>query len=106
MNGVATESITRRQALAAAAYGTAAAALSGCATSGEPSPGAGGPTPGAGGRRMPVAYVPHGGGPWPFVDVGFGDPAELEQLASYLRSLASLPPSRPRAVLAVSAHWE
>ena len=23
--------------------------------------------------RMPVVFVPHGGGPWPFVDVGFGD---------------------------------
>jgi hypothetical protein len=20
--------------------------------------------------RMPVVFVPHGGGPWPFVDVG------------------------------------
>jgi len=21
--------------------------------------------------RMPVVFVPHGGGPWPFVDLGF-----------------------------------
>ena len=30
--------------------------------------------------RTPVVYLPHGGGPWPFVDVGLGDPAELRSL--------------------------
>ena len=60
----------------------------------------------SGSARMPVVYVPHGGGPWPFVDVGLGSPAELEALASYLRSLRDLPAARPKAVLAVSAHWE
>ncbi len=54
--------------------------------------------------RMPVIYLPHGGGPWPFVDLGMGDPSELARLATYLRGLGSLP--RPTAVLAVSAHWE
>lgn len=54
---------------------------------------------------MPVAFVPHGGGPWPFVDVGFGGP-EAEELADYLRSLRTLPKSPPRALLIVSAHWE
>ncbi len=57
-------------------------------------------------ERMPVVYVPHGGGPWPFVDVGIGSRAELDLLAAYLRSLRSLPARPPRAVLAVSAHWE
>src|SRR5579871_160361 len=60
----------------------------------------------AGSARMPVVYLPHGGGPWPFVDVGLGSPAELDALASYLRSLRELPAARPKAVLAVSAHWE
>lgn len=55
--------------------------------------------------RMPVAFLPHGGGPWPFVELGF--PAhELQSLAAYLRSVAQLPRERPRAVLVVSAHWE
>jgi aromatic ring-opening dioxygenase catalytic subunit (LigB family) len=55
--------------------------------------------------RMPVAFLPHGGGPWPFVDLGF--PAhELEAMAAYLRSVAKLPRERPRALLVVSAHWE
>ena len=56
-------------------------------------------------HRMPVAFLPHGGGPWPFVDLGFPR-AELDSMAAYLRSVASLPRERPRALLVVSAHWE
>jgi aromatic ring-opening dioxygenase catalytic subunit (LigB family) len=55
--------------------------------------------------RMPVVFVPHGGGPWPFVPLGF-DPEEVEALAGYLRALASITPEKPRALLVVSAHWE
>ena len=56
--------------------------------------------------RMPAVYVPHGGGPWPFVDVGFGEPDAYARLAAYLEGLRALPPSPPVAVLVVSAHWE
>lgn len=56
-------------------------------------------------NRMPVAFVPHGGGPWPFVDLGFPED-DVARLAGYLGSLASLPSTPPRAVLVVSAHWE
>jgi aromatic ring-opening dioxygenase catalytic subunit (LigB family) len=56
--------------------------------------------------RMPVVYVPHGGGPWPFVDVGFGAEAEWDGLRAYLVGLAAIAPERPRALLVVSAHWE
>jgi aromatic ring-opening dioxygenase catalytic subunit (LigB family) len=55
--------------------------------------------------RLPVVYIPHGGGPWPFVDVGFPR-AEVEGLAAYLRGLPDLLPARPRALLVASAHWE
>jgi aromatic ring-opening dioxygenase catalytic subunit (LigB family) len=55
--------------------------------------------------RMPVAYLPHGGGPWPFVDLGVPK-RELDALADYLRSLRSLPTTPPKALLVVSAHWE
>lgn len=56
-------------------------------------------------RRMPVVFVPHGGGPWPFVEMGF--PREdVDRLAGYLRSVRSVPPRPPRALLVVSAHWE
>jgi aromatic ring-opening dioxygenase catalytic subunit (LigB family) len=55
--------------------------------------------------RMPVVFVPHGGGPWPFVEMGF--PREdILRLARYLHGVRSVPPRRPRALLVVSAHWE
>ena len=55
--------------------------------------------------RLPVVYIPHGGGPWPFVDMGL-DPTDVAKLSAYLRSLRTLTPQPPKAVLAVSAHWE
>ena len=55
---------------------------------------------------MPVAFVPHGGGPWPFVDLGFPDAADFPALAAYLESVRTLPETAPRAILVVSAHWE
>jgi aromatic ring-opening dioxygenase catalytic subunit (LigB family) len=57
-------------------------------------------------QRQPVVYLPHGGGPWPFVELGFGSEDELAALAAYLRSVRALPPTPPRALLVVSAHWE
>ncbi len=105
MNEGTRDGLTRREALAAAAFGATAAALPGCATGADPAQ-AHDPQRTAASGRMPVVYIPHGGGPWPFVDVGIGDRAELDALAGYLRGLAGVPPARPRAVLAVSAHWE
>lgn len=55
--------------------------------------------------RMPVVFLPHGGGPWPFVDLGL-DQTEFDELASYLRSIPALPRTPPRALLVISAHWE
>lgn len=55
--------------------------------------------------RQPVIYLPHGGGPWPFVDMGF-PAAELDALARYLRGVPAALPERPKALLIVSAHWE
>jgi len=57
-------------------------------------------------RRQPAVYLPHGGGPWPFVELPFGAPDELAGLAAFLRGLPQLAPAPPRAVLVVSAHWE
>lgn len=56
--------------------------------------------------RMPVIFVPHGGGPWPFVDVGLGSKQELAELSAYLRSLRSVASAQPKALLVISAHWE
>lgn len=33
-------------------------------------------------ERMPVAFAPHGGGPWPFVDMGLPK-SEVDELATY-----------------------
>src|SRR5690348_3094015 len=58
-------------------------------------------------KRMPAIYLPHGGGPWPFVDLGgFVDPAEVESLAGYLAGLTARLPRRPTGMVVVSAHWE
>ena len=54
---------------------------------------------------MPVVFVPHGGGPWPFVEMGLPK-ADVDRLAAYLRSVRSVPSSPPKALLVVSAHWE
>jgi aromatic ring-opening dioxygenase catalytic subunit (LigB family) len=55
--------------------------------------------------RMPLAYVPHGGGPWPFVETGF-DRKEHDALATYFRELPAIASVPPSAVLSISAHWE
>lgn len=55
--------------------------------------------------RMPVAFLPHGGGPWPFAEMGFPK-SETEPLAAYLRAVPALAPVAPKALLVISAHWE
>jgi aromatic ring-opening dioxygenase catalytic subunit (LigB family) len=55
--------------------------------------------------RMPVVFVPHGGGPWPFVEMGF-PPHDVAPLADYLRSVHDVPRLPPRALLVSPAHWE
>ncbi len=98
------EEIGRREAMVATAAALAAwAGIPGCASESLPErkkpmqPG----TP----NRMPVAFLPHGGGPWPFVDLGFPKD-ELAALGSYLESVALLPKAKPKALLVISAHWE
>lgn len=56
--------------------------------------------------RLPVVFLPHGGGPWPFVRLGLGSDAERAALAEYLRGVRDVPRTPPRAVLVISAHWE
>jgi aromatic ring-opening dioxygenase catalytic subunit (LigB family) len=64
------------------------------------------PSVGITAQRMPVVFLPHGGGPWPFVDMPFGSRAELDDLTRYLQSLRTLPKTPPRALLVISGHWE
>lgn len=56
--------------------------------------------------RLPVVFLPHGGGPWPFVKVNIGSGPEKQALTRYLESVAQMPPTPPRALLVISAHWE
>lgn len=55
--------------------------------------------------RMPALFLPHGGGPWPFVDLGL-DHAEVAELKGYLESVRGVPKAPPKALLVISAHWE
>jgi aromatic ring-opening dioxygenase catalytic subunit (LigB family) len=56
--------------------------------------------------RMPTLYIPHGGGPWPFVNLPMGSPEEKQGLAHYLGNIVASLPAKPKAVLCISAHWE
>ncbi|HSC88097.1 MAG TPA: class III extradiol ring-cleavage dioxygenase [Polyangiaceae bacterium] len=56
--------------------------------------------------RLPTIYLPHGGGPWPFVELGFGPPGMWDGMRRYLENLVVSLPQQPRAIISVSAHWE
>jgi aromatic ring-opening dioxygenase catalytic subunit (LigB family) len=53
--------------------------------------------------RLPVLFISHGGGPWPYVDT-------LKQMyvqtEKELRRLPERLAARPRAVMVISGHWE
>lgn len=53
--------------------------------------------------RLPVLFISHGGGPWPFVD-------GLRPMYAYteqeLRRLPARLSVRPKAILVISGHWE
>ncbi|MCU0681344.1 MAG: dioxygenase [Polyangiaceae bacterium] len=107
----ANEGLSRRQVLGAGAVGAAGmATAAGVAAmpgrEGAREAGADGRTRAGSGSRLPAVFVPHGGGPWPFVEVGLGTKTERDALATYLRSLRSLTATPPKALLVVSAHWE
>jgi aromatic ring-opening dioxygenase catalytic subunit (LigB family) len=101
----ATGNVTRRTAIVAAVASTAAAAITAGGTApATHAPGASDKGRGSDATRMPVLYLPHGGGPWPFADLRFSSPSENETLTEYLESVGKL--TKPRALLVVSAHWE
>ena len=96
--------LTRREASLGGAAALATLAATARATGASESPGGASTAKGA---RMPVAFIPHGGGPWPFVDMGRMVPKhEIEALRAYLVDLPKGLPGRPTALLVVSAHWE
>jgi aromatic ring-opening dioxygenase catalytic subunit (LigB family) len=57
--------------------------------------------------RQPAIFFPHGGGPWPFVDVSrFMSARDVAALRGYFEALPAQLPAPPRAILVISAHWE
>jgi aromatic ring-opening dioxygenase catalytic subunit (LigB family) len=56
--------------------------------------------------RLPTAFVPHGAGPCFFMEWTRGPADAWDRTASFLRGFVAALPERPRAVLAISGHWE
>lgn len=54
--------------------------------------------------RQPVYFLSHGGGPWPWLEGPFR--RAFDWLEASLVALPQQLPAVPRAVLAVSGHWE
>ncbi|MDB5823582.1 MAG: dioxygenase [Herminiimonas sp.] len=53
--------------------------------------------------RFPTFFLSHGGGPWPYVD---GMKERFAKTESEFRKLPGLLPSKPKAVLVITGHWE
>lgn len=60
------------------------------------------------GKRLPTWFIPHGGGPCFFMDWRLmGGPADTwDKTAAWLRSLAASLPTKPKAIVVISGHWE
>jgi aromatic ring-opening dioxygenase catalytic subunit (LigB family) len=56
--------------------------------------------------RFPALYISHGGGPCFFMDWPGAPPNPWDPLADYLRGIMASLGRVPKAIVAVSAHWE
>jgi aromatic ring-opening dioxygenase catalytic subunit (LigB family) len=58
--------------------------------------------------RFPVYFIPHGGGPWPFMEFpkDASGRGPWDELRDFLGGLDAEISRRPKAVLVVSGHWE
>lgn len=54
--------------------------------------------------KLPTYFLSHGGGPWPYMTGAFR--RNFDVLAESLERIARELPGKPRAILAVSGHWE
>jgi aromatic ring-opening dioxygenase catalytic subunit (LigB family) len=52
---------------------------------------------------MPVYFLSHGGGPWPYID---GLRQQYAVTEREFRAMAGRLPSKPKAVLVITGHWE
>lgn len=56
-------------------------------------------------HQMPVYFISHGGGPWPWLDESVL-PVSFEGLRGPLEAIPAEVGRTPKAILLVSAHWE
>jgi aromatic ring-opening dioxygenase catalytic subunit (LigB family) len=57
-------------------------------------------------QRQPSIFLPHGGGPCFFMDWTWGPADTWHATERFLAGVAATLPSRPRALLVISGHWE
>jgi aromatic ring-opening dioxygenase catalytic subunit (LigB family) len=93
--GTADGTLGRREMLGAALVAATAASPAAAAPRKRAQPG----------RRMPVAFVGHGGGPYPILQLGFPQD-ERTALLRHMREVRQVSGATPKALLVVSAHWE
>ncbi len=56
--------------------------------------------------RLPVYFVSHGGGPWPWIKHKFGSGTTFDALEASLQFMASEVSGSAKAILMVTGHWE
>ena len=54
--------------------------------------------------RLPTFFISHGGGPWPWLDGEFR--RQFDGLEGSLKELPTSLHGKPKAILAISGHWE
>lgn len=57
-------------------------------------------------KKLPVYFIPHGGGPWHLINDAMGDPVGYGGLRTYLTELGQKYRPKIKAILVISAHWE
>jgi len=57
-------------------------------------------------EKLPVFFIPHGGGPWHIMDDFMGDPQGYGMLRNYLKKIGNDFHDKIKAILVVSGHWE
>jgi len=57
-------------------------------------------------EKLPVIFIPHGGGPWHVIEDSFGDPEGYAHLREHLISLGKEYREKISTILVISAHWE
>ena len=57
-------------------------------------------------NTLPVYFVSHGGGPWPWIKDQFGSGTTFDKLEASLQSIAEEIGNSAKAILMVTGHWE